>query len=593
MKMTSVKPPQKGGIKSKIICKYFIQGKCIKGESCPYMHSQIEKPKEMTQVECPMYTIGFCKNGPVCHFLHIKKDKYIKEEIEEKIDSSPTEKGPEQNIHDNNNNNLNENNNNNLNENNNLKNEEKENNNEKNKNYPILPIWYLEHYYDKPISMIFYELEQKKLPEIVELKKKYGFTNIEPNLPIMQPINKKNKTNLNMNTLNLNFNNFNMNLISNNNHTDITNIKNNLVQNSINKTQINQMNQKNNDIKFDAYKFKKDNIEFLINKEENIFYYLIRCKNYDEIKKSLDTNTIILPEELYNQYKDKDIKNNKITVIIFLFDDEYENFAGFAKLKYPITNDQIKEVENQDNMINTYKIEWLWRTKLHYSKVGHLMNRADDDHFLNEGRNGCPIDKDLGNYCCRLMIKRLSKDEVKELINEKKIFENQKHLLENLKKEEYTHDNYKYNDKYKYNNYSDNKYTDKYKYNNYSDNKYNNYSDNKHNKKYSEKSPFKYSNKKNYINDVNINKYNTSKKKEINYTGHKTYRNSSKSRSHNKRNDSEDYYKNKRIKKDDDINSSNYKYDNNKYKIRSNNYHRYNNNDDNKSTDFSSKKSYH
>ena len=134
-------------------------------------------------------------------------------------------------------------------------------------------------------------------------------------------------------------------------------------------------------------------------------------------------------------------------------------------------------------MINTYKIEWLWRTKLHYSKVGHLMNRADDDHFLNEGRNGCPIDKDLGNYCCRLMIKRLSKDEVKELINEKKIFENQKHLLENLKKEEYTHDNYKYNDKYKYNNYSDNKYTDKYKYNNYSDNK--------HNKKYNEKSPFK------------------------------------------------------------------------------------------------------
>ena len=593
MKMTSVKPPQKGGIKSKIICKYFIQGKCIKGESCPYMHSQIEKPKEMTQVECPMYTIGFCKNGPVCHFLHIKKDKYIKEEIEEKIESSPTQKEPEQNIQDNNNNNLNENNNNNLNENNNLKNEEKENNNEKNKKYPILPIWYLEHYYDKPISMIFYELEQKKLPEIVELKKKYGFTNIEPNLPIMQPINKKNKTNLNMNTLNLNFNNFNMNLISNNNHTDITNIKNNLVQNSINKTQINQMNQKNNDIKFDAYKFKKDNIEFLINKEENIFYYLIRCKNYDEIKKSLDTNTIILPEELYNQYKDKDIKNNKITVIIFLFDDEYENFAGFAKLKYPITNDQIKEVENQDNMINTYKIEWLWRTKLHYSKVGHLMNRADDDHFLNEGRNGCPIDKDLGNYCCRLMIKRLSKDEVKELINEKKIFENQKHLLENLKKEEYTHDNYKYNDKYKYNNYSDNKYTDKYKYNNYSDNKYNNYSDNKHNKKYNEKSPFKYSNKKNYINDVNINKYNTSKKKEINYTGHKKYRNSSKSRSHNKRSDSEDYYKNKRIKKDDDINSSNYKYDNNKYKIRSNNYHRYNNNDDNKSTDFSSKKSYH
>ena len=45
------------------------------------MHSQIEKPKEMAQEECPMYTIGFCKNGPLCHFLHIKKDHYVKEEI--------------------------------------------------------------------------------------------------------------------------------------------------------------------------------------------------------------------------------------------------------------------------------------------------------------------------------------------------------------------------------------------------------------------------------------------------------------------------------------------------------------------------------
>ena len=585
--------------KSKIVCKYFILGKCIKGKNCPYLHSQIDTSK----IECPMYSIGYCKNGPLCQFSHIKKEKFSEEDNEEENESEENKiKSKEENFIDDEdvtsstplaedliNNSEEEKRNT---DNKNLKEIGSNKKNINEKKYPIIPIWYLEHYYDKPISMIFSELENQNLPEVKSLQKKYRLKKeFDNDKKMVQSIIRKN--NSYNNTLNLNFNNFNMNLISNNNHTDITNIKNNLVQNSINKTQINQMNQKNNDIKFDAYKFKKDNIEFLINKEENIFYYLIRCKNYDEIKKSLDTNTIILPEELYNQYKDKDIKNNKITVIIFLFDDEYENFAGFAKLKYPITNDQIKEVENQDNMINTYKIEWLWRTKLHYSKVGHLMNRADDDHFLNEGRNGCPIDKDLGNYCCRLMIKRLSKDEVKELINEKKIFENQKHLLENLKKEEYTHDNYKYNDKYKYNNYSDNKYTDKYKYNNYSDNKYNNYSDNKHNKKYSEKSPFKYSNKKNYINDVNINKYNTSKKKEINYTGHKTYRNSSKSRSHNKRNDSEDYYKNKRIKKDDDINSSNYKYDNNKYKIRSNNYHRYNNNDDNKSTDFSSKKSYH
>ena len=586
MKMTSVKPIQKGGIKSKIICKYFIQGKCIKGENCPYMHSQIEKPKEMTEEECPMYTIGFCKNGPRCHFLHIKKDTYIKEEIEEKISNSKTqneEKDAEKN-------NLNEEN-----QNSNEKNgasDEANENIEKDKNQLELPIWYLEHYYDKPISMIFFELEQKKLPEIVELKKKYGFTNIEPNLPIMQPIVKKNKTNfnMNMNTLNLNFNNLNMNLISNNNHINNTSIKNNIIQNTINNNQINQNNQINNDIKFDAYKFKKDNIEYLINKEDNIYYYLIRGKNYDEIKQSSESNTIILPEEIYNKYKEIDLKNKKITVIIILFDDEGENLAGFAQLKYPINNEQEKKYN-----ANCYKIEWLWRTKLHYSKICHLMNRADNDHFLNEGKNGCPIDKDLGNYCCRLMIKRLSKDEVKELINEKKIFENQKYLLNNLKKEEYVNDNYKYNNdkynnkyNYKYNNYSDNKYKDKY-----SIDKFNNYSDNKYNKKFSENSSFKYSNKKSYLSDMNSNKYNSSKKKEMNYTGHKKYRNNSNSRNHNKRSDSEDYlYKNKKEKIDDD---NNFKYDNSNYKVRSNNYHnhRYYNNDDNKSTDFSSKKSYH
>ena len=67
--------------------------------------------------------------------------------------------------------------------------------------------------------MIFSELEQKNSPEIAELKKKYGFTNIQPNLPVFPTPNKKNKMNLNMNTFNLNFNNFNMNYAFNNNKT--------------------------------------------------------------------------------------------------------------------------------------------------------------------------------------------------------------------------------------------------------------------------------------------------------------------------------------------------------------------------------------
>ena len=656
MKMSSIKPVNKGGVKSKIICKYFMLGKCNKGENCPYLHSQIEKPKEMTQVECPMYSIGFCKNGPCCHFLHIKKDKFMDEEFEEKNTTSTTPNAEEHNnnyINNNINNKENSNENNIINNINKEKNGDIKDNNEENENYPELPIWYLEHYYDKPISMIFSDLEQKNLPEVAELKKKYGFTNIEPNLPMIQPINKKN---LNMNGLNLNFNNFNMNLAFNNNHNDLNNKNknNNILPNSL---QINKMSQMNNDIKFDAYKLKKDSIEYLINKEENIFYYLIRCENYGQIKKSLESNTIQLPESLYNKYKDIDIKNNKLTIIIFVFDDEYSNFAGFAQLKYPLPQKNSKDNEENEKKVyeNYYKIEWLWRTKLHYSKVNHLMNRADNDHFLNEGKNGCPIDKDLGNYCCRLMIKRLSKDEVKELINEKKIFENQNKLLQNLKKEEYKNNN-NYNNKYnnshdnntnntsnikynnnfnnKYNNSNDNnnnnnsntkynnnfynnhyyshnnsdkkynnnfdynsdkKYNHNYKYEYNSDKKFNNNydykSDKKYNNKYNDKSPYKYSNQKKIYNDTNSNKY-SSNKKDFKFLGKKIYRKNSKSQSHNRKSDSEDYsYKNQKIKKNDEkINSNRL---NLGKEIKDNhNYYRYNN-DDNKSTDFSNKKNYY
>ena len=153
-----VKSEKKGGIKSKILCKYFIQGKCNKGETCPYLHSKVEKPKEMSQMECPMYNIGFCKNGALCQFLHIKKDKYIEEKLDEKNTTSTTPIN-EENINMNIDNNNNKSN----------KEEIKEINNEI-KNQEI-PIWYLEHFFDKPLPLIFSELEQKNLPEIVELKK--------------------------------------------------------------------------------------------------------------------------------------------------------------------------------------------------------------------------------------------------------------------------------------------------------------------------------------------------------------------------------------------------------------------------------------
>jgi hypothetical protein len=295
--MSAMKSEKKGGIKTKIICKYFIQGKCTKGDSCPYLHSKVEKPKDIIQTECPMYNIGFCKNGRNCHFLHIKKDKYEEEKLEDKIKDSNTPMEEEKNE---------------TNVQNKEEEEEKADNNipnkdgeinkdklenkeeEKNeiilsnedgtkkdehlekkeevKKYPEIPIWFLEHYFDKPIPLIFSELEQKNLPEITELKKKYGFTNIQPNLPIFPVLNKKNKMNLNMNTLNLNFNNFNMNYAFNNSKTDINNKNNfNMLQNAFGLNQL-----KIGDKKYDKYEQKKNSIELLLNNQDNIFYYLIR-----------------------------------------------------------------------------------------------------------------------------------------------------------------------------------------------------------------------------------------------------------------------------------------------------------------------------
>ena len=201
-----MKSEKKGGIKSKIICKYFIQGKCTKGDSCPYLHSKVEKPKEITQIECPMYNIGFCKNGRNCHFLHIKKDKYIEEKSEDKNTNATNSSNEENKESDNNNKNeTNESDvlmkeekgekvENEKKEENEIKDEKEETEIKEDKEeikYPEIPIWYLEHYFDKPIPLIFSELEQKNLPEIAELKKKYGFTNIQPNLPVFPTPNKK------------------------------------------------------------------------------------------------------------------------------------------------------------------------------------------------------------------------------------------------------------------------------------------------------------------------------------------------------------------------------------------------------------------
>ena len=508
--MSSLKSEKKGGTKTKIICKYFIQGKCSKGDACPYLHSKVEKPKEMITIECPMYNVGFCKNGRNCHFMHIKKEKYIEEKSDEKNNNTSNipmqeEEEKEKEIQ---------------------KNEINETNKEEEIKYPKIPIWFLEHYFDKPISLLFSELEQKNLPEITELKKKYGFTNIQPNLPGFPVLIKKNKMNLNMNTLNLNFNNFNMNFALNNNKSEMNNITNN--------NNIIKIGQNSSDKKYDKYEFKKNNNEFLLSKQENIFYFLIRCKSTKEIEQSQASNIISLPFILSEKLNKIDIQNK--TIILIICDEEYQNFSGFAKIIKPLN------CEKKDEK-NLYNIEWLWRTKLSLSKVNHLMNKADNDNFLIEGKNGCEVDRDLGFFCCRYMMKRLSKEEINELTSEKKMFESEKKLLQlqNLNNEINSY----------YNN--SNKKSDK------SNTNSTKYSDHKHDKN------------KDYLEYKDH--------KEQKYTGNKRHRNysRSRSRSNNRRDNSEDYsndHKNKRIKYQENDKYHKFNYNNrngNSYYINSNN----------------------
>ena len=573
-------------IKGKIICKYYILGKCLKGRNCPYLH--------MSKLECPNYHIGYCKDGPLCQFSHIKKDKYSEDEINEEemeedekeseikekeneiINDDETSSTPLAedfiNESENENNKIRNINNNNIDKINskdkNLKNKINNNGNKKEKmNYPEIPISYIEYYYNKPIKVIFEELENRNLPEIIALQKKYALSDSDSNIQISEPMIKKDILNSN-NTLNLNFNNFNMNFDLNNN------IQNFPIQNEIYSNF--NFNPNYNFIR-NTPLINKDQIEYIINKDKNIYYYLIKLKKNKEIKKSFVSNIIKLPEKLYNKYKYIDLFLNNITIIIIIYNYEYDEFAGFAKLQFPLLdNFSENESENEQSL---YQIEWLWKDKMPYSEVSHLMNRADHDHFLNESKNGCPIDKDLGNYICRLMIKRLSREEVIELMNEKQMFKNQMQFnqyFQNLKryKYDYEYDNYGYGDYY--NDYDEYYNSDDYDdYNEYTFNEIRNYNDydktiskqkinekskyirnideyneenylkkaKRYTKKYEERNENKYENKFEKRNKKRYNKRNRSRSRSRSY-----YYSENSNKRHKRRKESENYSNNKQRK---------------------------------------------
>ena len=366
-------------IKKKIMCKYFMMGRCTKGENCFYLHSITEMKKRINikEKECPMYEIGYCKNGSLCKYKHIFKEK--------------NENFQNENLND--------------------ENDEKKE--FEDINFPEIPIWYIEHYFDKPIYEIFSEFEQKNESEINQIRKEMGLDLIQVNNSLLNPIN----------------------FLQNNNLNQISNSK-----------------------IINDYSHVKNNIEKLLNDSNNqIKYFLVRINDYKEINITMEKNILKIEGEL----KEKILENKNRVVITIISDEENNNLTGFARIKN-INNENINN--NEDN---TYNIKWLWRTKLHFSKLNHLINKNDNYNRLVNCANGCCIDNDLGKFICRLMMKRLSKDEINQFKKEKQIFEEdnkQKHSYDNYKRKNNRKNNSlnSNNNNNQVNHYSNNNYYNKY-----------------------------------------------------------------------------------------------------------------------------------
>uniref|UniRef100_A0ACD5YNH4 Uncharacterized protein n=4 Tax=Avena sativa TaxID=4498 RepID=A0ACD5YNH4_AVESA len=78
-----------------VVCRHWLRGLCMKGESCGYLHQYdqdrlpvchffraygccrvqdcIFKHNAEDVKECSMYNMGFCPNGPGCQYMHVKK----------------------------------------------------------------------------------------------------------------------------------------------------------------------------------------------------------------------------------------------------------------------------------------------------------------------------------------------------------------------------------------------------------------------------------------------------------------------------------------------------------------------------------------
>jgi hypothetical protein len=264
---------------------------------------------------------------------------------------------------------------------------------------PELPIWYLEYVMEKPISLIFQEFEEQNKEEAEALVKK--FKDIKQH---NKQIKMKSSKLLPVPAYQIN---------------------------SVNPkySQVNHYNYLTGHQAYDIYSEKKD---FIIRSlEKKVRYFFIRNINMNYVKLAMEYNCLINIKQ--NSIKLKEAQKSCDEVILIIFDEQNFNFNGFCKFKKELTEKDIEYHSILNNPLmsdfninfNTsyLKIEWHWKTKLSYDKVEIIKNPLNDDELLIDSRDCQEISMDVGNYICRLMIKRLSKNEVKEYLEKRRLYD--------------------------------------------------------------------------------------------------------------------------------------------------------------------------
>jgi hypothetical protein len=263
-------------------------------------------------------------------------------------------------------------------------------------NMTELPIWFIESIIGKQISLIYQDFEQQNPDEIAELKAKYMQT---------QPQQNRNKIKFNY-----------------------TNSINNRFPNSQNK----------NLYKYDMYAEKKEQILESLNKMTR--YFFIRNRSMDYVQFIMENN--IIPTTKSNAIKINEAFKTCQEIVFIIFDEDSMNFNGFCRYKKDFDDNEMTVISEHyfsqysKNLLDNFKIEnpieinrayitieWHWKTKLSAIKVELLRNPLSENEIFINSKDNQEISRDLGNYICRMMIKRLSKEEVKEYMDYKNFYE--------------------------------------------------------------------------------------------------------------------------------------------------------------------------